>query len=157
MNIDLEKPMIYLGHPIRGKLPADIEEALSPDHPFFKYENENCKIAIENVEWLRYSYPEVRWYCPGEVEIPVQMGHRLGYLNIESILDIDFHIIQELCMGGVLHRWEDSNGVDREIKKFKEIEYPYAVVSDSPKIWECDQELIRGVIAEVLINDALEN
>jgi len=139
----MNKPMIYLAHPIRGKLGSKASK-------LYKIQNKNNAIAIKNVKWLREHYPNVRWYCPGEVDTPVQMLCKLGYITEKQVLYMDFCILRELCFGGLMHRWEPSIGVDGEIKECKELNYPYIIVEESPHIWECNQEPIKNLIGEII-------
>jgi len=141
-----KKPMIYLGHPIRGKKTSYGKE----DTGIYQYENMNCEQAIRNVQWLRQKFPEVRWYCPGEVEIPVQTAHRLGFLTVPQILEVDFHIIKELCLGGVLHRWEPSKGLAKEQERCVEWNYPHVVLEGPREIEHCDILAIKKVVDQVL-------
>jgi hypothetical protein len=148
MSEESKKPMIYLGHPIRGKM--KIYGGKTNDG-VYDYENVNCAQAVENVNWLRKTYPEVRWYCPGEVETPVQMAHRMGMLTVPQILDMDFAIIRLLCSGGLLHIWEHSSGAEKEAERCLEWNYPHLVLREVPKeIWECDQGVIQLMVRQVL-------
>jgi len=139
----MNKPKIYLAHPMRGKLGSKGDGE-------YGYQNANSAIAIENVRWLRKTYPQVEFYCPGEVETPVQMCSKLGYLTTEQILYMDLCILQQLCHGGLMHRWEDSEGVDGEMKKCQDLGYPWVLVTDSPHIQLCNQKPIKIFIQEVL-------
>jgi hypothetical protein len=147
-----EKPRIYLAHPMRGKK-GDTKES----NKDYDYQNENCEIAIQNLKALREFFPMVNWYCPAEVEIPVQMAHRLGYLTVEQILDIDFNIIKNICSGALLHRWEDSVGVDQETARCVEWGYPHFIYEDSSDITECDLVLIKKLVDSVLDFHNLRN
>lgn len=139
------KPMIYLAHPMRGKK-GDTKES----NVDYANQNKNSCTAINNVRWLRDHYPQVDWYCPGEVEPPVQTAHQLGYLSINQILEIDFTIIRDRCLGLLAHRWESSVGVDKEVENCKDFQYPYSIFEESPFIWECNQSQIQELVDVVL-------
>jgi hypothetical protein len=141
-----DKPMIYLGHPIRGKMTSYGKE----DAGIYQYENVNCAQAIANVHWLRKEFPQVRWYCPGEVEIPIQTAHRMGFLTVPQILEVDFHIIKELCSGAVLHKWEPSKGLAAEQGRCEAWNYPHVVLEGPWEIENCDLVAIKKVVDQVL-------
>lgn len=146
------KPTIYLAHPMRGK--KGDTKASNID---YDYQNENCEIALLNLKWLREEFSQVNWYCPAEVETPVQMAHRLGYLTVEQILDIDFNIIKNICSGAFLHRWEDSVGVDQETARCVEWGYPHYIYQDTPDIRKCDREIIQKLVDSVIDFHNLRN
>ena len=139
------KPMIYLCHPMRGKKGDTGESNIDYD-----YQNVNSDIAIENVRWLRVQYPQVNWYCPGEVEPPVQTAHRLGFLTVDQIFEIDFSIIKDMCSGALAHEWEDSVGVKKEVDRCIDFGYPFYIFTESKYIWECNQEAILALVNRVL-------
>jgi hypothetical protein len=154
--VNVKKPMIYLGHPIRGKM----KTYGGDDANVYNHENVNCLQAIDNVLWLRENYPQVRWYCPGEVETPIQMAHRMNFLSVPQILDMDFAIIRLECSGGLLHIWEDSKGAEKEAVRCEGWSYPYHVFREVPKeIWDCDQrpvvELVKSVLFQYEALDAV--
>jgi hypothetical protein len=152
-----KRPMIYLGHPIRGKK-TTYGETVGPDDPVYDYETDNCEQAIINVGWLRHQFRGVRFYCPGEVEVPIQMAHRLGFMNIDQILKMDFEIIRQLCVAGLFHKWEDSKGVDKEIERCVEWSYPHLILEDcSRNIWSCDREKIAALVQVVLEQDVVKS
>lgn len=133
--------MIYYSHPIAGVIGAEKKD--------YRYENENCKIAIRNVKFLRSTFPQVLWYCPGEVEIPLQVARQLNLLSIEQVLQIDFYIMKTKCSGTCLHRWEDSMGVDREKVVTIELGYPYIQLTGGKDIQEYDLDYIQQVVRQV--------
>jgi hypothetical protein len=135
------KPIIYYSHPIAG--------VNKPDESY-SHEDENCLIAIENIRWMRKVFTQVDWYCPGEVEIPMQTARKLHFLTIDQVLEIDFHIIKNKCHGGLLHSWETSIGLSKEKIRLEEFEYPHTEVNQSKLIWECDLHKIDLLIKDVL-------
>jgi len=147
-----KKPTIYLAHPMRGKKGDTKESNID-----YAYQNRNCEIAIRNLKVLRKNFPMVNWYCPAEVEIPVQMGHRLGYLDTEQILDIDFNIIKRICSGALIHRWEDSVGADKETARCVEWGYPHFIYEESSDIRNCDLALIQKLVDSVIDFHNLRN
>ena len=144
-NLNSKKPMIYLSHPMRGKK-GDTEEGNSDQ----EYQNTNSEIAIMNLQWLRFMFPEVNWYCPGEVEIPVQTAYLLGFMDVEQILTMDCKIIEERCAGNLVHRWEASVGSDREEACSRKKGIPILVYEDSKYIWNCSLKKIREFVNSVL-------
>lgn len=146
------KPTIYLAHPMRGKKGDTKESNID-----YNYQNENCEIALQNLIVLRRGFPQVKWYCPAEVEIPVQMAHKLGYLSVEQILDIDFNVIKHICSGAFLHRWEDSVGVDQETAHCVEWGYPHVIYEDSQDIRNCDKEIVQKLVDSVIDFHNLRN
>jgi len=73
-----KKPMIYYSHPIRGAAGKDASIA---------YMQNNCRRAKENVKLLREIYPEVDWYCPGEVDLIIQILYTQGKLTEDEEYD----------------------------------------------------------------------
>jgi len=143
---EMRKPKIYYAHPMRGKLGSKGDGE-------YGYQNKNSDIAIENVKWLRIVFPQVEWYCPGEVETPVQMFTKLGYITTPQILYMDICVLQQLCQGGLIHRWEPSEGADGEMKRCQELGYPYLLVEESPLIWECNLSAIQYFVKKVLLGE----
>ena len=138
-----DKPRIYLAHPMRGKLGSGGDNA-------HNYQNKNSDIAIRNVRWLRERFPEVYWYCPGEVEIPVQTLFRLGFVSTEQILQMDLVVLEERCYGGLIHRWEPSIGATGEMGRCIELGYPYLLFEDSSDISDCPIGNIQVLIEKVV-------
>jgi len=138
----MNRPTIYYSHPIAGKNKPDAD---------YTHENVNCDIATKNILWLRKTFPQVRWYCPGEVEIPVQTARILQLLTVDQVLDIDFHIIKTRCRGGLLHPWEPSKGLNKEQERFVEFEYPFVRLAPGTRsIKECDIGTIQKLVKDVL-------
>jgi len=146
-----EKPMIYLGHPIRGKMSSYGKENTGT----YLYENSNCAQAIQNVRWLRQEFPEVRWYCPGETETPIQLAHKMGFLTVSQILKVDFTIIKTMCSGAVLHKWEVSRGLAAEQEKCEKWKYPFVVLEGPKEIEKCDRRAISLVVNQVIAQKEL--
>ena len=141
-----DKPKLYFSHPMRGKK-GNTEEG-NIDH---KYQNENSNNAVLNVYWLREMFPQIEFYCPGEVEIPVQTMYQLGYVTVEQILIMDQIIIEKRCCGTLVHKWEDSVGADIELKRTKELGYPYLVFTESKNIWDCPWKKIKNLVNKAMI------
>lgn len=136
-------PQIYYSHPIRG---------LCSDENNYEYEKQNCCTAIENVLWLRNHFPQVKWYCPGEVEPPIVAARLLGFLTVQQILEIDYHIVKTQCSAGLIHRWEESNGTHKEEDLIIKLKYPSLVLIESRHISECPIYRIRALVDSVLAN-----
>lgn len=139
-------PMIYYSHPISGTAGyGDGGRIFDAEH-----EKTNCQFAIENVNWLRSTFPQVRWYCPGEVEPPIMVARQLGFLTVQQVLDIDLHIIQTESHGGLVHRWEESYGTRVEEKQIIELSFPNLLQTQSVRIWECDFSAIQLLVETVV-------
>jgi len=148
----MKEPMIYYSHPIAGKKGVDAKsheeyQKLSVD---YEYENENCKIAVRNVQWLRNAFPQVRWYCPGEVEIPIQTARQLNLLLPKQVMDLDYVVIERRCHGGLLHLWQPSRGVLEEKKKLETLQYPSLMIPGTKEIWECDLGRIQNFVRRTI-------
>jgi len=116
---------------------------------FRAHENANIAQAIENVKWLRYNFPQVDWYCPGEVNEPIQVAQDLGFLTVEQVLEIDYYIIKDNCHATLFHRWEDSEGMDGEQQANYEGHNLGCTINDTKFIWHCDYNVIRKFVEEV--------
>lgn len=142
------RPQIYYSHPIAGM--AGYGDGGRNFNA--QYELSNCQTAVENTLWLRQHFPEVRWYCPGEVEPPIMVARQLGFLTVGQVLDIDYHIIKTQSSGGLIHRWEESNGTYREEELIIKLQYPNLVLTESRYISECSVYRIRTLVDSVLAN-----
>ncbi len=138
------RPKIYVSHPMRGKKGNTKEGNI--DH---NYQNQNSAIAVLNTIWLRKRFPRIDFYCPGEVELPVQTFYKLGLVSVEEILTMDCNILENCCCGTLALSWEDSVGVAREVQKTTELGYPLFIYKDTPYIWNC-QEGIYDFIQTVM-------
>lgn len=140
-------PQIYYSHPIAG------ERGYGDGRRNFdiEYEKHNCYTAVQNILWLRRNFPEVRWYCPGEVESPITAARQLGFLTAQQALEIDFYIIRTDCDGGLVHRWEGSNGTVKEENLLIQLEYPHILQTRSQNIWECDIVAIGSLVTKVMV------
>ncbi len=134
-------PMIYYSHPIAGEAGSG-----GGGRNFdAQYEKNNCWTAIENVKWLRWHFSQVRWYCPGEVELPILVARQLGFLTVQQALEVDFHIIRTESSGGLVHRWEGSYGTIVEEKLIKELDYPNLLITLPKNLHLCDANMRRQI------------
>ncbi len=139
-----EKPVVYYSHPISG---AKFDGKTGAPA---NYEQENCEQAVLNVWWLRKWFPEVDWYCPGEVETPMRVARKLGLLNVKQVLDIDFYILEHECNASFCHKWEQSKGVDLEYALTKQLGYPAILFEQTKFISFSDISKIREFVNQVV-------
>jgi hypothetical protein len=92
------RPTIYVSHAIAGLLGN---------------EEENCKRAIEAVRKLRRLFPEVDWYLPAEVEIPLKVLRLGKKITVKTVLWADREILRN-CHGWCYYRFEESVGSETE-------------------------------------------
>lgn len=143
----MKKPKIYYAHPMRGKLGSGGSEN-------YNYQNSNSEQAVKNVTWLRLVFPRVDWYCPGEVEEPVQAFRKLGMVTTEQVLDMDLYLLKEHCLGVLAHRWEASEGVNGEIQRVQSLNFPWTIVEDPADITKCSMEDFISI--KLLVDEVLE-
>lgn len=143
----MDQPKIYLAHPMRGKLG-------SGGNKEYNYQNVNSAQAIKNVQWLRLVSPQVDWYCPGEVELPVQTLQKLEMVTTEQVLNMDLYILKECCCGALIHRWEPSEGVNGELKRTQDLGYPWTIIEEPADITKCSVEDFISI--KLLVDEVLE-
>ena len=143
----MNQPKIYLAHPMRGKLGSGGNQE-------YNYQNVNSAQAIKNVQWLRLVFPQVDFYCPGEVEEPIQMAAKKGLMTTEEVLYMDLCILQENCCGALLHRWEPSEGVNGELNRVRDLGYPWTLIEGPSDITKCSMEDFISI--KLLVDEVLE-
>lgn len=80
MKINFTRPTIYMSHSISGDN-GDIAG--------------NCQRAQAVVRRLRRVYPEVKWYCPGEVNLAIDLlWQHFKYINTDQVLEVDCEILR---------------------------------------------------------------
>ena len=131
-----KKPIIYYSHPIRGAAGKDASIA---------YMQNNCRRAKENVKLLREIYPEVDWYCPGEVDLIIQILYTQGKLTEDDILNADLEIIEKYCHGLFCHQWESSYGGNKEYDFAEENNIPRYYFKQL-KLSNVDSEMLYKLI-----------
>lgn len=94
------RPTIYVSHAIAGTTGN---------------EEENCERAIAGVRKLRRLFPEVNWYLPAGVELPLKVLRLGKKISVEDVLWADFKILRA-CHGWFFYRFEESSGSERERK-----------------------------------------
>jgi hypothetical protein len=113
---------IYCAHPVRGMTGTPEEIA---------------KNTLESKRWgeeLRYRFPEVDWYVPGEHDVFPQMALAGGELSIDQVLDIDKAILYN-CQGVVVLEWTGSAGVREETKFARKNNIPVYYIDPNIDDW----------------------
>ncbi|MHA1290018.1 MAG: hypothetical protein ACTSPB_21765 [Candidatus Thorarchaeota archaeon] len=101
------RPKVYYAIPIRG---AKGKEATVEDMAT------NCSRAKRNLEILKLVYPEIEWVSVAPYDLVVQRLLAYKYVNINSILAVDFEIGDE-CQGLLCHLWDSSEGAMAEYNR----------------------------------------
>jgi len=104
MIIEFNRPTIYMSHSIQGD-----------DGDIFG----NCDRAKKAVYRLRKVFPEVKWYCPGEINLVVDVLHRLKFVTNKQILEADCEILKN-CNNWFWWYTSPSKGCEIEMNVAKE-------------------------------------
>ena len=83
MEIKFTKPTVYMSHSIAGD---------SGDHL------NNCQNAQALQRKLEKLYPEIKWYCPGRVNLIIDILVEHKALSYEQIINADLEILRQ-CHG----------------------------------------------------------
>lgn len=105
---------IYFSVPIRGAWGNDASLA---------YMQQNCSKARQELKLLQELYPDIEWKCPAAHDETVQRLLVKGFVTIDQVLEADAEV-QKGCDATLAHKWESSEGVDKEIKLAKNIGHP---------------------------------
>lgn len=106
----------YMSHHIRGP------EGDSASH---ETQSKNKKHARAAAIRLRYEFPNLRVYCPGDQDDWADVGYRRGLLSMKQILDIDCAIIGERDVVILYDQYGELSGG-------MQIEKDHAVATDTP-------------------------
>ena len=113
INWYITTPTIYISHPIRGKY---------GEKSTIETENDNCRKAHLAAKRIRFIFPEIELYVPGENEILTRTLKKHGNLCTKQILEADCEILS-YCDAWMFYNFDVSNGSMVEENKAKSIGY----------------------------------
>ena len=98
--------LMYLSHAIADGGTLNTEERA-----------ENRRKAYKFAGWLRDKFPQIRFFCPAEMEVFVAKALKGEYLTLDQVLNVDCEIIKE-CEGLIAYtpKGKTSKGMDIEIE-----------------------------------------
>lgn len=130
---------LYLSHPVRGSFGsvATTNEQLSNS-------GKAKKVAFE----IMTAIPHLDLYVPGAAEDFVVLTFTKGLLTDEQIIEIDCEILEKRD-GLLVYTFDKSTGVDKEIKKAKELGKPiYTFTELNSRVIEEIKVFVKEILKE---------
>lgn len=137
-------PTIYISHPIRGTS-GDIEK--------------NCRKAAAAARRLRKIFPEVKFYCPAESDLTLQILTADKRLSVDDVMYADLQVLSA-CHGWMFYHFDESAGSEIEREHAESLGIGGKAIKDGPEYkvdFVYDIEKASNSIIRKDFNDLIEH